>query len=43
MTESTNPFEKLFHSRKFWLAVYALAQTIAGHYLALPTDIISSA
>jgi len=33
----------LLHSRKFWLTVWALAQTIAGHYLTVPHDIIMTA
>ena len=32
----------LLHSRKFWLAVWALVQTIGGHYLTIPTDIITA-
>lgn len=30
----------LVHSRKFWLAVWALVQTVTGHYVQLPVDII---
>lgn len=32
----------LLKSRKFWLAVWALIQTVAGHYINLPTDIIAA-
>lgn len=31
--------QSLLHSRKFWLTVYALVQTIAAHYLNLPADV----
>ena len=30
----------LLYSRKFWLAVWGLIQTIVGHLVQLPTDII---
>lgn len=33
----------LWHSRKFWLAMWGLIQTIIGHYLSLPADIIMAA
>ena len=29
----------LLHSRKFWLAVFGLVQTIVLHYVAVPQDI----
>lgn len=35
--------QSLFHSRKFWLTVWALGQTVAGHYLALPPDVVLAA
>ncbi len=35
--------QKLLHSRKFWLMVWGLIQTIAGHYLTIPHDIILAA
>lgn len=31
--------ESLFKSRKFWLAVFGVIQTIVSHYLEIPQDI----
>ena len=30
----------LVNSRKFWLMVWGLVQTVAGHYLKIPADIL---
>lgn len=30
----------LLKSRKFWLAVWGLVQTVIGHFLSLPADLI---
>lgn len=32
----------IYKSRKFWLAVYGVVQTLVLHYFAVPTDIIAS-
>jgi len=32
----------LLHSRKFWLAVYGIIQTLVLHYFQVPTDIIAA-
>jgi hypothetical protein len=29
----------IFKSRKFWLAVFAVVQTVVSHYLQIPQDI----
>lgn len=34
--------QSLLRSRKFWLTVYALLQTISAHYLKLPADVAIS-
>jgi len=33
----------IYKSRKFWLAVWGLIQTVVLHYLAIPSDIIIAA
>ena len=35
--------QSLLYSRKFWLAVYGLIQTIALYYLSVPSDILIAA
>ena len=32
----------IYKSRKFWLAVYGVAQTLVLHYFQVPTDIIAA-
>jgi len=32
----------IYKSRKFWLAVYGVVQTLVLHYLAVPVDIITA-
>ena len=32
----------IWKSRKFWLAVYGVVQTLVLHYFAVPTDIIAA-
>lgn len=32
----------IYRSRKFWLAVYGVVQTLVLHYFAVPADIITS-
>ena len=34
-----NPFKALLYSRKFWLAVVAVAQTVVLHYLKVEPDV----
>ena len=31
--------KSLLYSRKFWLTVWALLQTVAAHYLNIPQDV----
>jgi hypothetical protein len=40
LVHTEHAWRALLRSRKFLLAVYALVQTLALHYLALPADII---
>lgn len=35
--------QSLLRSRKFYLSLWALIQTIVGHYLQIPSDIIAAA
>ena len=32
----------IYKSRKFWLAVYGVAQTLVLHYFQVPADIIAA-
>ena len=32
----------IYKSRKFWLAVYGMAQTLVLHYFQVPIDIIAA-
>jgi hypothetical protein len=34
-----SPLQALLHSRKFWLAVFAIVQALVLHYLSVPDDI----
>lgn len=36
-------WQSLFNSRKFWLAVYGLVQSVVLFYLEIPTDILVAA
>lgn len=33
------PFELLLRSRKFWLAVFGVIQTLVFHYVDVPKDV----
>ena len=34
-----SPFKALLYSRKFWLSVFGVVQTLIAHYLSIPADI----
>ena len=36
---NNKPLRSLLYSRKFWLAVFGVVQTLVSHYLEIPADI----